>query len=311
VVISQAFDIKTTNKIRLGAYIFSVLAIVSIFSYQEQIARVIAATVSDSDDVDVTAVVPGPATSGGGSTGSVGNQSSVTISGYAFPNAKLTLLKDGQVATTLIANTDGSFTLIVNGLRFGNYQFAVYAEDRDGITSSPYVVNVRVSSTQGYVYGGVIIPPTIQANPTSVVANQPVAVYGYAPAGSTVTVEVPGFYNFGSTVADSTGFYRHEVRAALSPGNYFFRTKAQLGAVSSLYSKPVVIQYFLPGQQPPVPSPYALCVDYNRDLRVNLIDFSILLYWFNKVNPPKEIDCNGDNRVDIKDFSILMYFWTG
>jgi hypothetical protein len=311
-VISQGFDIKTTNKIRLGAYIFSVLAIVSIFSYKDQISKVIAATISDSDTVDVTAVVPGitPPGGGGGSSGS--RQNSVTISGYTFPNAKLTLLRDGQIATTLIANNSGSFTIVVNSLNFGTYQFAVYAEDRDGITSSPYVVNVVVSSNQAYTYSGVVIPPTIQATPTSVQSGQPVAVYGYAPAGSTVFVEVPSSNNFGSTIADSSGFYRYEVRAFLAPGSYYFRSRAQVGAVSSLYSKPVVIQYYAVGQQPPPPpSPYATCVDYNHDHRVNLIDFSILLYWFNKANPPREIDCNGDNRVDIKDFSILMYFWTG
>lgn len=258
-------------------------------------------------------MVPGAATPGGGSSGSQTNpQNSVTISGYTFPNAKVTLLKDGQIATTLIANNNGSFTIIVNSLNFGTYQFAVYAEDRDGITSSPYVVNVSVVSNQGYSYNGVIIPPTIQANPTSVLTGQPVAVYGYAPPGSTVSVEVPGFYNFGNTIADSSGFYRYEVRDNLPVGSYFFRTRAQIGAVTSLYSKPVVIQYYAPGQPPPPPpSTYGICVDYNRDGRVNLIDFSILLFWFNKTNPPREIDCNGDNRIDIKDFSILMYFWTG
>lgn len=306
------FDIKTVNKTRLVWSIFFVLAIVSIFSYQEEIARVIAAEVSDSDILDISAVVPSLTPPGGGGSGSHTNpQNSVTISGYTFPNAKLTLLRDGQIATTLIANNSGSFTIVVNGLNFGTYQFAVYAEDRDGITSSPYVVNVPVVSTQGYVYSGVVIPPTIQASPTAVLAGQPVAVYGYAPPGSTVSVEVPGFYNFGSTIADNAGFYRYEVRAFLPPGDYFFRSKAQVGSVSSLYSKPVVIQYYLEGQQPPAPSPYATCVDYNRDRRVNLIDFSILLFWFNKDNPPRAIDCNADSHIDVKDFSILMYFWTG
>lgn len=293
------------------------LAIVSIFSYQDVISTLLAQTVVDSDEVDISAVVPGvtPPGGGGGSSGSGSNQNSVTISGYTFPNAKLTLLKDGQIATTLIANNSGSFTIVVNGLNPGTYQFAVYAEDRDGITSSPYVVNVVVASNQGYSYNGVVIPPTILASPTSVQAGQPVAVYGYAPPGSTVSVEVPGQHFFGSTVADASGFYRYEVRANLSSGSYFFRSRAQVGAVSSLYSKPIAIQYYVVGQQPPSPppppSPYATCVDYNRDGRVNLIDFSILLYWFNKINPPREIDCNGDNRIDIKDFSILMYFWTG
>lgn len=50
--------------------------------------------------------------------------------------------------------------------------------------------------------------------------------------------------------------------------------------------------------------------DINRDGRVDLVDFSILLYnWGMPKNP--QADFNEDGVVDLVDFSIMLYHWTG
>lgn len=52
-------------------------------------------------------------------------------------------------------------------------------------------------------------------------------------------------------------------------------------------------------------------VDINADAKVDLIDFSILAYWWGRevvVNAP--YDLNSDGRVTLADFSILAYYWT-
>jgi hypothetical protein len=273
-----------------------------------------------TETLDITAVVPGPTptgTAGGGGSGSIIN-ATVTLSGFAFPNAKLTLLKDGQVSTTLIANADGTFRILMNNLAFGNYQLSVYADDVLGNSSAPYTVNVAAFSSQPYQFDNIIIPPTITSSGLISEIGKPFYVSGYAPPGSTVTLEVPGVAVLASALADNGGFYRIEGVYSLQPGIAALRTKASYNGISSPYSKPVQMLFYvagtvpgLPGTTPPPPAQYGICVDYNRDRRVNLIDFSILLFWFGKSNPPATIDCNGDRAVDIKDFSILMYFWTG
>jgi len=48
----------------------------------------------------------------------------------------------------------------------------------------------------------------------------------------------------------------------------------------------------------------------NGDDNVDLVDFSILLFYWLKNNYP-EGDFNSDKIVDIKDFSIMAYNWTG
>ncbi|MEZ4156400.1 MAG: hypothetical protein R3B52_00270 [Candidatus Paceibacterota bacterium] len=57
--------------------------------------------------------------------------------------------------------------------------------------------------------------------------------------------------------------------------------------------------------------------DLNSDNRVNLKDFSILVYWMNRLDFPETIRqaelgiLSGDGRITLRDFSILAYYWTG
>jgi hypothetical protein len=53
--------------------------------------------------------------------------------------------------------------------------------------------------------------------------------------------------------------------------------------------------------------------DLNRDGKVNLVDFSVLLFHWNTAggqsDPPADI--NQDGRVTLTDFSIMIFNWTG
>ena len=55
----------------------------------------------------------------------------------------------------------------------------------------------------------------------------------------------------------------------------------------------------------------AVCpgADLNGDGRVNLVDFSILLFYWDSNN--ECADQNLDGTVDLIDFSIMMFYWTG
>jgi hypothetical protein len=63
-----------------------------------------------------------------------------------------------------------------------------------------------------------------------------------------------------------------------------------------------------------VPAP-AACnhpPDVNHDTRINLVDFSIMAFWWRRaVLPDNANDLNCDNVVNLADFSILAYHWTG
>jgi hypothetical protein len=67
-----------------------------------------------------------------------------------------------------------------------------------------------------------------------------------------------------------------------------------------------------PGVLPtPLPPCGAESPDLNCDSRVNLIDLSILLYYYNQRGPAiARYDFAGDGVVDFRDVSVLMFYWT-
>jgi hypothetical protein len=50
--------------------------------------------------------------------------------------------------------------------------------------------------------------------------------------------------------------------------------------------------------------------DLNCDGRVNITDFSILMYWWGKKTPGVRADINKDGIVNLVDLSIMLYWWT-
>jgi len=60
-------------------------------------------------------------------------------------------------------------------------------------------------------------------------------------------------------------------------------------------------------------APGLLCgVDFNDDDRVDMVDLSILLYYYDDTeSSPGCFDIDENGRVDFPDVSILMFYWTG
>lgn len=56
--------------------------------------------------------------------------------------------------------------------------------------------------------------------------------------------------------------------------------------------------------------PFRLTCDFNNDGLCNIIDLSILLYWYGKTGPEiVRYDLDQDGIIDLKDISILFYDW--
>lgn len=62
---------------------------------------------------------------------------------------------------------------------------------------------------------------------------------------------------------------------------------------------------------PTIPAGSCNGADFNGDKKVNSVDFSILLAFWQKLSPFKNpcVDINKDNKVNSVDFSILLYQW--
>ena len=121
---------------------------------------------------------------------------------------------------------------------------------------------------------------------------------------------------FIQTISDRFGGYVYNFdTAVLDLGDHLTKSKASDDGLISQFGK--VIGFKVGNENvlaaTPVLSPGGVCGsigDLNGDCRVNLVDYSILAFWYKKNSPPANVDLNYDNKVDIIDFSILAHYWT-
>ena len=236
----------------------------------------------------------------------------VLISGYAYPRAEVTFLVDGQIADRVTANANGVYSVTLDEIARGAYTFGVYATGPGGTKSSTFSTSFTVSGGRTSTLSNINVAPSIEVNPDPVNPGQTLTFSGYALPNSTVTIENGRQRNSIkrtiTVTADSSGEWSTTLdTGSFSQGTYEVRAKSeQAGGAQTAFSE---YTYYGVGQEADVP----LNTDLNRDGRVNLTDFSILLFWWNgnggDSDPPADI--NRDGRVNLTDFSILLFNWTG
>ncbi|MFM2339465.1 MAG: hypothetical protein RLZZ360_101 [Candidatus Parcubacteria bacterium] len=247
---------------------------------------------------------PGPYRSGDGQ---------VVITGYASPRAKITVLVDGKAAVTANATNDGSYTATVDKIARGAYTFGIYATDQAGTKSSTFSTSFTVAGARESALSNINIPPSILVSPNPVNPGQALTISGYTFPNAQVTIENEKDKNTASrksytVTANSSGAWSTPVdTSGFSNGTYKVRARAVDGTLTSNFS-----QYTLYGVGGPSQAA-GNNSDLNRDGKVNLTDFSILLFWWSTdggdSNPPADI--SQDGKVNLTDFSILLFNWTG
>ena len=254
---------------------------------------------------------------GGGFEGVVGPYRSgdgqVTITGFTAPRSAVTFLVDGKIAKTATAGADGEYTVVLDLIARGAYTFGVYSTDVARIKSSTFSTSFTVTGARASNLSNILIPPSILVTPDPVTPGTALTISGYTIPNATVTIENE---KEGSAVtrkvftalSNSSGFWSTAVDTnGYTNGTYKARAKAtQASGLQTNFSN---YQLYGVGQAANRP----LNTDLNRDGKVNLVDFSILLFWWGTAggdsNPPADI--NSDAKVNLTDFSILLFNWTG
>lgn len=236
----------------------------------------------------------------------------VVISGYAFPNSTVTILVDGKVAKTARSNGNGAYTGTIDAIARGVYTFGVYAESADKVKSSTFSTSFSVVGARTSELTNINVAPTIKVSPDPVDPGQTLTVSGYALPNATLAIQnSKAKTKAGSDIAatsDSSGRWSTTISTnGFSKGSYQIRAKATLSSgITTNFS-----EYTLYGVGEKISGP--LNADLSRDGKVNLTDFSILLYWWGgnggDSDPPADI--NRDGKVNLTDFSILLFNWTG
>jgi hypothetical protein len=241
----------------------------------------------------------------------------VEFKGLAYPWAAVSVLRDGQLIGTVTADVNGLFSFTDSGLAGGPYSFGFIATDGEGRKSIilSFILDVVPQSTTGVA--GIIIPPTVSVDKEEVLVGEMLSVKGQAAPDSDISVEILPEELTYQAKAQSSGIFLLEISTAdLKTGVHTVRVKEKLAdGRESIFSGAVGFGLGVPYKERRFEIPGRGMVkapDFNVDGRVNIIDLSIMLFWFKKTIPTGFFaDLNRDGIVDITDFSILAFYWTG
>ena len=261
---------------------------------------------------DCGACSPSSGGGGGGGGGSItiplSTNTRVVLQGKASPAAYLTVLKDGQVIANTQANSHADFKIEVANLVAGIYTFGIWGEDNSGTRSITFSFTVNVASGTTTTVSGIFLPPTIALSNDSVKKGETIGILGQTVPQAQVEIHVSSTNIIEKVVASNLGTWFYNLDTSrLEEGVHSARAKVSTDdGLLSTFS-----QTKLFGVGVPISAETAIQTsDLNSDQKINLIDFSIILYnWGTPKN--SAADLNNDGKVNLIDFSIMLYWWTG
>jgi hypothetical protein len=236
----------------------------------------------------------------------------VIFHGVAYPTSNITLLKDAQVVATTKAGPDASFEISLTNVSVGTHLFGIWAEDARGNRSVTHTFIISVTSGVSTVVSGIFIPPAFSLDKSEVRRGDILTFLGSSAPAATISIVIGSEEELVKTTAaaDGTWIYKFDT-TELDYGDHTARASATRAGDTTNYSQVKTFRVGTRNVFAPSPTKTSLKGDVNKDGRVNLVDFSIMAYWYKRPNPPDHVDMNADRKVNLADFSIMAYFWTG
>ena len=260
---------------------------------------------------------PPPPSGGGGGGGGVfaGNipikaQTKIILEGKAYPGSTVNILKDGQVVGIAQSNNIADFSYETSNVTPGPTTFGFWSTDSRGVRSITFTTTFQITQNAVTTVSNVFLPPTIDLSSKKVGLGDIISTLGTTAPGAQVSLLVDKDQIPHATATSSvTGAWTAAIPTDALSNEAFHAVKA-------------MFQFF--GQGPQAKSGYSQAVsfyvgqrdvkspkngDINHDGKVNLTDFSILLFHWGGSDP--DSDLNSDGKVNLTDFSILLFNWTG
>ena len=256
----------------------------------------------------------GGGSSGGGSGGSGGStrelgETQISVVGLAYPGRTVNILVDTQTVGNVRTSSTGRFEFRTTASP-GTATMGFWSTDSQNVRS--ITLNTTFDVTQGAVtnISGVIIPPTIRVANPNVNPGDVVTVSGQSVPLAGIELHVNNSEFIERATSSSDGSWSVSLNTGrLRVAEHTLKARSITGTppLTSQSSFSSALQLFV-GVDGRVTTPS----DLNRDGSVNLVDFSILIFWWgtNAGNSSPSADINGNGRVGIEDFSILLFNWT-
>jgi len=240
----------------------------------------------------------------------------VILEGYAYPNTDVVFLKDGIEAGRALAGANADFGGFLADLTRGVYTFSLWADDADGLRSNTFSTTFWIDNGTQTTVSDIILSPTINLKNNSVTSGNTLESYGYSIPGAKIEtwmyLKTDGDLDE-TKVLKSEGIISDTGRwslfintGSLNNGIYVLKAHTIMDVGESGFSRSLEVSVGAG-----IVEDEGICsgADLNHDGRVNLTDFSILLYHWNTDDACADQNHNGN--VDLTDFSIMMYYWTG
>jgi cysteine-rich repeat protein len=268
--------------------------------------------------IESTAPLPGPgpaAPSAGagdywGGSYAPPNPTEVIVKGEAYPGASVNILKDGATIGVVQADTSANFSFSTTNVSPGVATFGFWAQDSNGLKSVALTTTVTITANAATTISGEFLPPTISIDKRQLQKGQTLTISGQSVPAVTVETHIHSGNDIVLvTSTDQNGNWSIPFNTkpldnnALHTVDADFLTTANGAAARSEYSQS--ISFFVGAGS----AGKSYIADLNGDGKVNLEDFSILLYYWGTSTPLA--DLNGDGKVDLQDLSIMLYYWTG
>jgi len=255
-------------------------------------------------------VVPPPSGGGGGGVfipSTVSTQ--VVFKGKAYPGSNINILKDGKLVEVCKADLNADFEQAITDVSAGIYTFGLWAEDKDGMKSITYTLTFGVTSNTITTVSGIFLPPTINIDKVSLDKGEILNIFGQTIPEAEIDIRILSEEIIATTTSDNIGAWLYSFNTeVLEEGSHVTKARLQFNShEKSGFGQ--VLAFYIGREIPSGTNLICSHTDLNKDGETNLIDFSILLYWWNKENACADQNMNG--VVDLADFSIMLYYWTG
>lgn len=252
----------------------------------------------------------GGSSGGGGGSSREQGDTQISITGRSYPSRTVNVLLDTEPVGSVQADNQGRFEFTTDASP-GTATLGLWSNDTSGTRS--ITLNSTFDVTQGAItnVNGLILPPTIRVSNTNPNPGDSVTISGQSIPNARIEVQVGNNTRTLTASSSATGQWQLELNTSgLRAAEYALKARSVSGAapLSTQSSWSSTLQLFL-GVDGRATTPS----DLSRDGKINLTDFSILIFWWGTnggdSNPPADI--SGNARVGIEDFSILLFNWTG
>ncbi|MBU0597773.1 dockerin type I repeat-containing protein [Patescibacteria group bacterium] len=247
----------------------------------------------------------------------------IIFSGIAYPSSTVTISRDASVISVITTNSQAQFQVQAT-VDPGTYTFTIVGIDSDGIEGKISNFTLTLSEGTTTTISGIFLGPTITIDNTSIGPGETTTLNGTTVPSSEVNVTLN--YTAAAAAAGDPHIAVHIASADsngrwlqlfntddLSVGSYDANAQAIEPENQSVSETSKTVSFdVVTGEEEPDECDGMVPGDLNCDGYVNLVDFSILLFYWNSTDPANpRADINSDGLVEIIDFSIMLYYWTG